>query len=157
MLGPTGVRTCVQSDLMMQAPISSSSSSYSTSSSSSMFSAVPNPSNEIWVMDAAREETLAGTTDRMAELDGADDIIQIVLPSWCNSPMMMSVLWIDSWLLVTSAGQVRGEDRGRDEEERWLRRTWAFGRQMHDSRVRFVFNSDSLLESLRRLCACLCV
>lgn len=74
--------------------------------------AVPMPSNEIWVMDVAREETLVGTSDRMAELDGDDDILQIVLPSWCNSPMMMSVIWIDTWLLVTSAGQVRGRRGG---------------------------------------------
>jgi hypothetical protein len=42
----------------------------------------------------------------MAELDGNDDLIQIVLPSWCNDVTAMSVLWIDSWLVVMNVGQV---------------------------------------------------
>ena len=68
---------------------------------------MPMPSNEIWVMDAARQETGSGTRDKMAELDGDDDILQIVLPAWCDSPSMMSVLWVDLWLLVTSAGEIK--------------------------------------------------
>ena len=71
---------------------------------------VPLPSNEIWIMDFARKESV-GTGDKMAELDGEDDMIQIVLPSWCNRPTMMSVLWIDSWILVMSAGKVRMPER----------------------------------------------
>ena len=67
---------------------------------------LPTPSNEIWVMDAARKES-EGTGEKMAELDGEDDLLQIVLPSWCNNVMMMSVLWIDSWLLVMSTGRVK--------------------------------------------------
>lgn len=43
---------------------------------------LPMPSNEIWIMDTARKENADGTGDKMAELDGNDDMIQIVLPSW---------------------------------------------------------------------------
>jgi len=67
---------------------------------------LPMPSNEVWVMDTARQESL-GTGDNMAEFDGEDDMLQIVLPGWCNNVMMMNVLWIDSWLLVMSIGKVR--------------------------------------------------
>ena len=66
---------------------------------------VPLPSNQIWIMDIARKENV-GTGDRMAELDGDDDMVQIVLPAWCNSPRMMNVLWIDFWVVVMSAGKV---------------------------------------------------
>jgi len=67
---------------------------------------LPMPSNEVWVMDTARQESLVAG-DNMAELDGEDDMLQIVLPGWCNNVMMMNVLWIDSWLLVMSMGKVR--------------------------------------------------
>jgi len=70
---------------------------------------VPTPSNEIWVMDTARKESVGtgSTFDGMAELDGEDDMLQIVLPDWCNRVTMMNVLWIDSWLLVMSTGKVK--------------------------------------------------
>ncbi len=66
---------------------------------------MPTPSNEIWIMDTALKES-AGTRDKMAELDGVDDIIQVVLPSWCKSVTAMNVLWIDAWIMVVSTGKV---------------------------------------------------
>jgi hypothetical protein len=56
-------------------------------------------------MDTAQKES-GGTRDKMAEFDGIDDIIQVVLPSWCKSVMAMNVLWIDSWMMVVSTGKV---------------------------------------------------
>ena len=67
---------------------------------------VPSPSSDIWIMDTARQES-GGTNDKMAELDGSDDLIQIVLPTWCSRVKAMSVLWIDAWLMVVSTGKVR--------------------------------------------------
>lgn len=57
-------------------------------------------------MDTARKENV-DTGDKMAELDGEDDMIQIVLPSWCNHVLMNNVLWIDSWLLIMRTGKVK--------------------------------------------------
>jgi hypothetical protein len=48
-----------------------------------------------------------GSVDRMADMDGQDDLLQVALPTWCNNVMMMSVLWIDTWLLVMSTGKVK--------------------------------------------------
>ena len=66
---------------------------------------IPTPSNEIWIMDIERKAA-AGTNDNMIDLDGVDDVVQIVLPAWCQDVKMMSVLWIDSWFFVQSKGRV---------------------------------------------------
>ena len=56
-------------------------------------------------MDIERKAA-AGTNDNMIDLDGVDDVVQIVLPAWCQDVKMMSVLWIDSWFFVQSKGRV---------------------------------------------------
>jgi len=43
----------------------------------------------------------------MADFDGKDDIMEIKLPAWCADEHMMSVLWIDLWLLTMQLGKVR--------------------------------------------------
>jgi hypothetical protein len=43
----------------------------------------------------------------MANFDGKDDIMEIKLPAWCDDERMMSVLWIDLWLLTMQLGKVR--------------------------------------------------
>ena len=43
----------------------------------------------------------------MADFDGNDDIMEIKLPAWCADERMMSVLWIDFWLMTMQLGKVR--------------------------------------------------
>jgi hypothetical protein len=43
----------------------------------------------------------------MADFDGNDDILEIKLPAWCADERMMSVLWIDFWLMTMQLGKVR--------------------------------------------------
>ena len=43
----------------------------------------------------------------MADFDGNDDIMEIKLPAWCADERMMSVLWIDLWLMTVQLGKVR--------------------------------------------------
>jgi hypothetical protein len=43
----------------------------------------------------------------MADFDGSDDIMEIMLPAWCADERMMSVLWIDFWLMTMQLGKVR--------------------------------------------------
>ena len=78
----------------------------SCASSNTQQCTIPAPSNEIWVMDSAPQESV-GSSDNMAELDGDDDMLQIVLPTWCRDVRKMSVLWLDAWIMVLSKGKVK--------------------------------------------------
>ena len=78
----------------------------SCASSKTQQCTLPAPSNEIWVMDSAPKESV-GSSDKMAELDGDDDMLQIVLPAWCRKVRNMSVLWLDAWIMVLSKGKAK--------------------------------------------------
>eukprot|EP00961_Rhodomonas_salina_P252368 3411115-Rhodomonas_salina.3 len=65
------------------------------------------PRADVWVLDIAEKEATEGNqadSGRMAELDGADDVIAIALPAWCARTSSVSVVWIDAWVQLAALG-----------------------------------------------------
>ena len=46
--------------------------------------AAPQPMNDVWWADVAPPDT--STTNKMADFDGDDDVLQVHLPVWCATP-----------------------------------------------------------------------
>lgn len=62
----------------------------------------PQPMNDVWWADVAPPET--STTNKMADFDGDNDVLQVDLPEWCADVESLSVLWLDAWMYPLSRG-----------------------------------------------------
>lgn len=73
---------------------------------------MPQPLDDIWVMDAAMNDMnnssgKPGPREMMASFDGIDDIITTKLPVWCSRVTSMSVFAVDFWMFYASTSPAR--------------------------------------------------
>ncbi len=69
----------------------------------------PQPTNGIWIMDAAADDagSSPSSNEMMASFDGLDDVLVLQLPGWCSRVTSMNIFAADFWMFYTATGGMK--------------------------------------------------